>query len=212
MSNIVLMSHYTEWSHLNFETKYSGGIFSYLRDFGTAKLRVPSTEGLKEAFEGLSMVNNIPTMIMGMDQYNYFSAVMNGDNEKVAWLDVQNHKKRTNRRNEEYTKLSHTLSEDMFDLFWKVDMQYDRHIGYTNDILFMGSSYSYYWYSGVKIKHREYEDCEIFIKMNKSGFHLEVFYASECGYDQGVDVLHLNVSTSELFDKLKEYETNKVKQ
>ena len=206
MSNIVLSIHYKKYEHLNFNAgKKSEGLISFINR--TKISYNPSIDNLMKSFMELSeyQMDNNHTVHMSSEHMNYITATLNDDIDKLAWLDNQNYHKKMERRNREYTKLFYTLSKEMYDTFWKVDLQYDRHITYTNDILFMGSTYSYCWYSKINVKYRGHEDCEILIKMDKSGFHLEVFYASECGYDQGVGILDSNIDPSELFNKLKNY-------
>lgn len=143
-------------------------------------------------------------ILMGEHMYNIMDAVLKGDQKEIDRLQAIQDEKNRQDKEREYKFLEDNLPPNDFLAFVEIDKKYKRHIRFTSTVNFMGSSYSYCWFTDtVKVKYKNYGKFDLMIDFSKGKFRLGCYYSDETGYDQGGYYAEVDIDPSLILDKIK---------
>jgi hypothetical protein len=145
---------------------------------------------------------------LGSNSLKYLEAVMTGDKKAEEELRVKFAKEQKERTEQEYAWLKTNLPPKTFEAFNEIEKTYERNIGSTNNALFWGSWYRYYWNAkDIQIDYNDYGKFHLTISFRKEEFYLYVYYCDESGYDQGGYCIESNVDPENIVERIANLKT-----
>ena len=145
-----------------------------------------------------------PRIYMGRSMYEYIHALLNNDTDAVESIRKSITEDNRMHREKEYALLEKILTPSEYDSFHDIDNRYQRHVGWTDSISFMGNMYRYTWQcKDILLDYDDYGKFELMIEFSQGRFSLYVYYCDETGYDQGRFYLDKDIDADDILTKIE---------
>lgn len=136
-------------------------------------------------------------LLMSQEQAELMDARASCNKEKERRILKSMNDSKNKRTQQDYDALKNVVGNNVFQVFYDIDITYQRHNGFTRDILFTGSTYEYHWEIDNHFKYNGKQG-RLMLEFSDMRWGLSVWIDDENYYNDAPIYLHSNIDSYDI--------------